>query len=795
MGHTCRARGGVLRGLALSALAAAVACGGAARGPAGGAGAAAPDRQLSEEIAALRIRLAEDPRDADLHRALGRALLRAERPGGAIRHLSEVRRRGALTGADRRALARLLLERAEARLSSGDGEAWRDLDEAARLDRNVARRPALERDLLLAGARADLRRSDRPGRERARRLLARAARLAPADPRLALLDPRRADLVALGVAAAWLHEGGARRAALEAYRVYLQRGGRAADHLRRALALHRWWVGDRRRPTGLLLDDARRAGLDLCGLARVPDELGCAAATARAAAEPTGRAAAAILQRAARLGWRVDDPAAVGPWMALSIGAWLRGEVEDWTAALAARLDLDALTAPGRRAQVPAHLLPTVLRAAGSAEAAAAFDRAVEHAAALSPPARALLLAEALAQGRAEGTIDRILHAGEASPLAWRLALRAASEAEPGGAREASLVERAPARVVLAHLRETGALGALAARRPAPAVVAALGRWRAALAGTPLEAGRDAVEAGWRRLSSGAPPASSGAPRAPTAPPLGVIDPHRLTDDPQLARALGRIARAWRRDPAAADRLAADLLDRWHAALEPGLAVIELFARLDDPARAWRWVEPLTRQSPHEPRVLMAAGAVSAAAGAVSRAEIFFLRGAAASGDPGEASLQAARAYLVTGHPLAAVSAARRAVQHSAPGQPEQDEAIALAALALEELGRQDDAGALRARLPAAAAPASAASRGEPEEAAPASAPRLPAVDPSDPAWAEAVARELARALIAPPERAAPALDRLAAALDRAGHRQLAHAVRRERRAVAPLAPLAPLSP
>jgi len=157
------------------------------------------------------------------------------------------------------------------------------------------------------------------------------------------------------------------------------------------------------------------------------------------------------------------------------------------------------------------------------------------------------------------------------------------------------------------------------------------------------------------------------------------------------------------------------------------------------------------------------------------------VRAAAASGDAGAVTLEAARALVALGHPLAAASAARRAAQLTAPGEEERDEALALAALALDSLGRHGDALALRQHLPPVLA-----------GAPPAPPPPLSA-EPGSPAWAEAIAARLARALIAPPAQAAPLLDRIAADLDRGGEVELAAAVRRERRAVAPLAPPAPL--
>ena len=74
---------------------------------------------------AVRLDLAEDPTDGDLHRELARALVKAGQPGGALRHFEEARRRGDLEDEDRRALAELYARRAAARVALGDGEAWR----------------------------------------------------------------------------------------------------------------------------------------------------------------------------------------------------------------------------------------------------------------------------------------------------------------------------------------------------------------------------------------------------------------------------------------------------------------------------------------------------------------------------------------------------------------------------------------------------------------------------------------------------------------------------------------------
>jgi hypothetical protein len=116
------------------------------------------------------------------------------------------------------------------------------------------------------------------------------------------------------------------------------------------------------------------------------------------------------------------------------------------------------------------------------------------------------------------------------------------------------------------------------------------------------------------------------------------------------------------------------------------------------------------------------------------------------------------------------VTAARRAFDLTAPGEPEHAEAIDLAARALDLLGREREATALRSRLPAGALAAV-----EPS-------PRLP--PPDAPGWGTEVASLLALGLVAPADRAAPALAAVADSLDRAGLHELAEAARRERRAL-----------
>ncbi len=681
--------------------------------------------ELTRPIESLRIRLAADPGDPALNLALARALDRAGRPGGAIRHYEEVLRHRTLAAADRGALARLYVERARARLALGDGDARRDLERAAGQGGRV---PAeLEREALFAGALAALRRADRPGRDAARELLGRAARIAASDPRLAAREPERAALSAVAEAGAWLADGGARRAALEVYEVYVARGGRAPEHARRYLALHRWWYGDRERPSGLLLRELAAAGVDLCDVARDAAEPRCAARS-----------------------------------VAMALDAWVEGEIASWSDEVRARVDLAALVKSG--AALPPEAAPTLWRAAGkTTRAAYALDQLAARAADLTPEARTLAVAEASDAGRSDELIDRLLASGATLPAGWRAALRAARERDAGGPREAALCDRAPLATCAAHLRQAGELGALAARAPSPALDAALARWNGALDHPRLRAGREAALVRWQRLAAN--------PRPPERDllPLGTVDVYRLGGERRAAAALAQIARAYLRSPASAERLAEDFADGAPALGQRGLLVASLFGALGDPARAWQWAESVNRSSPDHAPYAMAAGAMSVAAGAVDRADVFFTFAAQASGDAGAASVEAARIFLAHGFPLPALAAARRAVQLTAAGQPEHEEAVRLAARAMDLLGRAADARRLRA--------------GERVSAEAPSAPLgFPPVDSA--AWRAAVADRLARALLAPSEQAQRLFTALADELDAAGLHSVATACRREARSI-----------
>lgn len=160
------------------------------------------------------------------------------------------------------------------------------------------------------------------------------------------------------------------------------------------------------------------------------------------------------------------------------------------------------------------------------------------------------------------------------------------------------------------------------------------------------------------------------------------------------------VARSYGRDPALADRRAEELagraLDR--AAIAPVLA--RLFAALGDPARARAWWQAAVDASPDEPGLLEGLALAMVDAGDVPAGELLLLAAAAASGDAGRTYLRAARSFAAIDAHLAAVAAARWAIELAAPGDEAAPAAIAAAALAA--LGRPSSEVAALAAAPAA---------------------------------------------------------------------------------------------
>jgi hypothetical protein len=642
-------------------------------------GSPRPDRRSAapeERIAALQFRLAASPNDGDLHRQLGRLHLELDRPGAALRHLSAA---GRLAGADRRALVDLLLERARRRLALGDLHAYRDLEAIARAGAAPVELDAeLTRAALFAAAAAEYRRADRPGREAAAALLARAERAFGRDPRLAARDPGAAALADVAAAAAWLEDSGARRVARELYAIYRERGGAEPEHLARAAILDRWWRGAAAEPAPAATADA----LDRCAHAYRPADFGCAAA-------PT----AAALDRARRHRWRL--PALAAPaLLAPALEAWLHGRAESWLAAVA------AVTEPAGAAAIaaaPAWARPSLWRLAGDAErAAAAAAEAIESAPSLERDARAVVVAEAAIAG-IELTRLEPLADSELAWLALARAARAAALAGEDGGLERALVAGAPESWRRRHFATGANLAGLAALGDP---VAAYGRARLRRA-APTLAARLAPR--WQGLAGPSTGLSTGpgAPASPVPPaPPGHLDPVRLAADvavPDQATALAAIARAHGRDPALAERLARDWIDGVVAPGERAPAIVELFSRAGDPGRADRFARALLAVHPDSPEALTLAAETAAALGDEARATTLAITAAGRSGDAGRTMRRLTRSFLAAGAPRAAVEVGRWALSLTPPGNDL--ELLEILARALLTIDRPIDAGEVLAEL------------------------------------------------------------------------------------------------
>jgi tetratricopeptide (TPR) repeat protein len=437
------------------------------------------------------------------------------------------------------------------------------------------------------------------------------------------------------------------------------------------------------------------------------------------------------------------------------------------------------------------------------------------------------------------GTLDRVAeHADEALAVYRRADARRWRTADADEARAWSAIAAQAWRAGLvgswseamsARVESYHELPGIAPPEPPAAPVrtpAQLRRWRALLAGDPsLQEASTRLLAAWgvavdeARTAARGSVAPAPAP-APASPPFGLAVPAAR---PELAP----IAEAFAREPALADRLAGDWVDRGAAVSERAPAVAELFLRLGDPARALTWADKAVAESPRHPPLVHLLGRVAAAAGLPVRAQVHFIEAAARSGDAGAYDLEAAGALLRAGYPIEALTAARRALGESAPG--EEGAALEVVAAADRDAGRTADAERAcsdqLARIPerfradwrsrrdrALAGPTTLAAPDDGELAA-AWAPRLAdagkrdqAIDvlrtaarwqaddarprtallallpPEDPRWADAAAELLLIGLAARPAQAVPALQAFADAADRLGDAALARAARAEAR-------------
>ena len=159
---------------------------------------------------------------------------------------------------------------------------------------------------------------------------------------------------------------------------------------------------------------------------------------------------------------------------------------------------------------------------------------------------------------------------------------------------------------------------------------------------------------------------------------------------PEFEASANAILRAYRDDPALADRLAKRFADTSAYGLREAAFLSELFYRLGDSERARDWAEALVAIAPTLPAAMEAAGHGHAAVGNAERAGLFYTAAAAASGDGGATWARAARALHAGGDPLAAVGAGRRAIGLTAQGW---DMLLLFeVAVAQRKLGREDQA-------------------------------------------------------------------------------------------------------
>jgi hypothetical protein len=662
-----------------------------------------PDRVLE-----LRLALARDPEDGSSHLALAELLERRGQPRAAIRHYEQARRHGRLAPADRRTLARLLLARGRRRLALGDPDAAGDLDAARGLDRALVV-PAVERGEACFLAAAAVLRRDRRDRA-ARRWLECGRALRPGDPRGALLAPASAPLPDLARSVIWLLRAGARRAALDGARWYVQRGGRERSVLDGWVALEQWWGGvavvERLRPR------PRELGLSACLSTLDPDEPACVAELPLLARDADR--ALRLWWRAERLHWRATDPRSLESWTLVALRAWLQGEAPSLAAAVSRRVDLAALAATPEALAGAGAARATLLRAGGrlaAAHGALATALATRQESGADVARAALLWAEAALQGRGDEVVDwmeEVLAAAGPEPLAWLVAITAARAAAvlDGSSRLARQAGPFLARAAPAlrdrFLRQHGELGpwllygaaGTAGRRPG-----ALTHWHRATGAVP--GGRRALLVRWQDWLPGAQAAFAALLAAGDAPAPAAVDAGRIAAELDLPAGAGvelaDIARLYLHDPALAERRARDFVDGALLAMERAPAVAELLARLGDPGRAERFWQLAFAEHPAVPWLRYARGRAELAAGHHAAADIHFLRAAAASGDPGATSAAAAVEYLRRGAWLWALACGKRAAELSGRGLRQLPHTVLVEAM--RALGRSAGADAALAEL------------------------------------------------------------------------------------------------
>lgn len=608
-----------------------------------------PAAEVAAAVDALRFRVASDPRDVLAHLELARLELVAGRPGAAIRHFAIARRNDALRPDDRVALGRLLVERFHARLAHGDGDAFRDLESAARLGGDLGSGPGvdLRAEAYFLAALSALRRGNRWGRRDGLDHLGEAAKLAPDDPRHAVVAPDRAPLESLAMAGAWLHRGGASKAARQALESYVTRGGREARALRAWVAARLWW-GEDRVASGLR-GELIAAGVSACPFSwsgepadsplqvAAVDAPGCAG-TLWAVAIGDPWYAELVVERAAAESWRIVDPDDAAAWSLIALRRWLAGIGSfDDRSEMLDRIDVAKVASSP---ELPVWAAPTLRRLAGDPTMVQALDRALAASDGLESGQRLLLAAEAALAGRSPAVVAELLAPVTGPGLAsdgWLLRFLLA------GPRSDSMAE------ILRKVTDPAVRRRLVRRHPAVAVM-------------PPRGGRDD-----RAVST-----------------VGDV----VSRDEVVA--LAGIVAGYFRDPTVADRRAGDFVDGAPYIGQRGPVVAGLFLALGEPGRARLWWQRVVAASPRHASHVHELGAALAAAGDGEAAAVRFVAAAALSGDTGHTSLRAADELLATGHTLLAIAAGRRALPITAPVR--RAPVYRVLARAMTELGRDQEA-------------------------------------------------------------------------------------------------------
>jgi len=197
-----------------------------------------------------------------------------------------------------------------------------------------------------------------------------------------------------------------------------------------------------------------------------------------------------------------------------------------------------------------------------------------------------------------------------------------------------------------------------------------------------------------RAIAGDAPEAAA----PPPSPDAALLITHAIA--PTDGGGLAEIVRAYRRAPAAADRVAEDVAGRDVDVAAVAPAIAEVFALLGDPARARAWYERAVETSPGDVGLRMGLVGALAAAGDGPAARLQLTTVAAGSGDAARALLDGARLLADAGLVVDALAPAKLALELTPRG--DEGEVLALLVEVQGRLGREDQVRTLTAALAAA---------------------------------------------------------------------------------------------